>query len=63
MFNTVVIIGVCAFTGIVLTSLYVYRWIVSRRMQTVDNVVLSLTMLASKYVELERERMYQSSMP
>jgi hypothetical protein len=63
MYNTLVILCVSAFTGIVFSALYVYRWIVTRRMQTVDNVVLSFTMLASKYMELERERMYYSSMP
>jgi hypothetical protein len=49
---TSMVLGVIMF----MASLYTYTWTISRRTQTTENMVLSMTMLATKYMEFDLQK-------
>lgn len=49
------VLGVIMF----MASLYTYTWTISRRMQTTENMVLTMTMLATRYMEFDLQKSQQ----
>jgi hypothetical protein len=61
---TLVLVLISMVFGVLMfmASLYTYTWTISRRTQTTENMVLTMTMLATRYMEFDLQKSQQPDM-